>query len=233
MYTKPIIFAVEDDAAIAEAYSYSLENEFIFTCFSDGKALFDTLNNKSTTLPDIILLDIMLPGDDGYAILMRLKSNSRTLHIPVIMISAKGEEISKVKGLNMGADDYLAKPLGVMELVARLKAHLRKSQRKITISETENIVYKDIFIDVSKYEITANGVKLQTALKEFQLFCMLCKNPEKALSREAIFEEVWTGNYVVESRTLDCHIKEIRKKLAEADSETVIKTIRGVGYMLE
>ena len=230
MNNKPIVFAVEDDAAIQEAYTYSLENEFEFRCFNDGKTLFDTLKDKSSTLPDIILLDIMLPGDDGYAILSRLKSNNSTSHIPVIMISAKGEEISKVKGLNMGADDYLAKPLGVMELVARLKAHLRRVPKE---KDAGGITYKDIIIDAVKYEVTVNGVKLQTTLKEYQLFCMLCKNAEKALSREAIFEEVWTGNYVVESRTLDCHIKEVRKKLIDADSEAVIKTIRGVGYMLE
>ena len=225
--SKPIVFAVEDDAAIQEAYKYSLENEFGFRCFSDGDELFTALKDGN---PDIIMLDIMLPGDDGYTILSRLKSNSDTSHIPVIMISSKDEEISKVRGLNMGADDYLAKPLGVMELVARLKAHLRKIPKKENSSN--NLIYKDIVIDVTKYEITVNGVKLQTTLKEYNLFCMLCKNFEKVLGREHIFSTVWEENYIVESRTLDCHIKEIRRKLADADSEAVVKTIRGVGYML-
>ena len=223
---KQIIFAVEDDASLQELYAYSLENEFDCRCFDDGESLFDALAKK--TDPDLILLDVMLPGDDGFAILSRLKKSRATAHIPVIMVSAKGEELSKVKGLNMGADDYIAKPFSVLELIARIKANLRK-----TGAETpKNLAYKDIFIDRAKYQITANNTHIQTTLKEYNLLALLCENAEKAQMREVIFSEVWGENFIGESRTLDIHIKELRRKLSEAGSEAVIQTIRGAGYML-
>lgn len=222
---RQTIFAVEDDAALQELYIYSLENEFDCRCFDDGTALFDVLSNN---LPDIIILDIMLPGDDGFTILSRLKSDNATSHIPVIIVSAKGEEIAKVKGLNMGADDYISKPFGIMELVARIKANLRKNNK----TAAESIVYRDIVIDSAKHRITANGRQLQMTLKEYNLLCLLCKNAEKVQRREVIFNEIWSDYFIGETRTLDIHIKELRKKLSEAESEANIQTIRGVGYML-
>jgi two-component system alkaline phosphatase synthesis response regulator PhoP len=170
----------------------------------------------------------MLPGDDGFTILSRLKAEKTTAHIPVIVVSAKGEEISKVKGLNMGADDYIGKPFGVLELVARIKANLRKNAKLIV----ENVVYKDIFIDNTKHQIMVNGKPFQTTLKEYNLLCLLCENAETVQERDVIFNEVWGEGFVGETRTLDIHIKELRKKLVEAESGTAIQTIRGVGYML-
>jgi two-component system alkaline phosphatase synthesis response regulator PhoP len=222
---KQTIFAVEDDAAIQELYTYSLENDFGCRCFDDGESFFNAL---SSSKPDLILLDIMLPCDDGFAILSRLKSDKATAFIPVIMVSAKSEEISKVKGLNMGADDYIAKPFGVMELVARIKANLRKNERMAV----ERAVYKDIVIDYSKHRICVNENQIQTTLKEYNLLCLLCENAEKVQERETIFFKVWGDSFVGETRTLDIHIKELRKKLSEAGSEAAIQTIRGVGYML-
>ena len=219
------IFAVEDDAAIQELYTYSLENEFNCRCFDDGASFFDALVSG---IPDLILLDVMLPGDDGFSILSRLKKEKATSHIPVIMVSAKGKEVSKVKGLNMGADDYIAKPFGVLELVARIKANLRKSGN----STAESVAYKDVTIDHSKHRIIVNGNQIQTTLKEYNLLCLLCENAEKVQERENIFREVWGDNFIGETRTLDFHIKELRKRLAENGSETAIQTIRGVGYML-
>ena len=221
---KKRIFVIEDDAALQELYIYSLENEFDCRCFDDGKAFFDFI---ATEHPDLVLLDIMLPDDDGYSILSRLKADKATEHIPVIMVSAKGEELSKVKGLNLGAADYIAKPFGVLELVARIKANLRKNP-----NTTENITYKDIEIDLSKHQILVNGICIQATLKEFNLLHLLCKNAEKVQEREHIFNEVWGSNFMGETRTLDIHIKEVRKKLSEANSEAEIKTIRGVGYIL-
>ena len=222
---KQKIFAVEDDAALQELYIYSLENEFDCRCFDDGESFFETLASE---IPVLIILDIMLPGDDGFTILSRLKADKTTSHIPVIIISAKGEEISKVKGLNTGADDYIAKPFGVLELVARIKANLRKNNK----TTVENIVYKDIIIDFLKHRIIINGKQIQTTLKEYNLLCLLCENAEKVQEREIIFSEVWGDNFIGETRTLDIHIKELRKKLSETKSAAAIQTIRGVGYML-
>jgi len=221
---KKRIYVVEDDASLQDLYTYTLENEFDCLCFSDGKSFFACVESA---LPSLVILDIMLPGDDGFAILSRLKADRATAHIPVIMISAKGEEISKVKGLNMGADDYISKPFGVLELVARVKAHLRKNT-----TPTDNIVFKDIEIDLLKHKITVNDSLLHTTLKEYNLLMLLCKNCDKVQEREAIFNEVWGDNFMGETRTLDIHIKELRKKLLEAGSVAEIKTIRGVGYIL-
>lgn len=221
---KQKIFAVEDDAALRELYTYTLENEFECACFHDGRAFFDAVSN---TKPDLILLDVMLPGEDGFAILTRLKADKKTAKIPVIMVSAKGEEHSKVKGLNLGADDYIAKPFGVMELIARVKANLRK-----IAAPSEKIAYKDLEINSEKHVISANSQALKLTLKEFHLLQLLCENAEKVQPRDAIFEKIWGENFMGETRTLDIHIKELRKKLAAAGSAAEIKTIRGVGYAL-
>jgi two-component system alkaline phosphatase synthesis response regulator PhoP len=222
---KQTIFAVEDESAIQDLYRYTFENEFNCCCFENGNLFFDSI---AKTIPDLVLLDIMLPGDDGFAILSRLKSEASTLHVPVIMVSAKGDEISKVKGLNMGADDYIAKPFGILELVARVKANLRKYDKTLE----DGLTYKDIVIDFLKHEITVNGIKIQSTLKEYKLLGLLCANADKVQEREIIFDKVWGEDYVAETRTLDIHINEIRKKLTAAKSEVSIKTIRGVGYIL-
>ena len=223
---KQIIFIIEDDAALQELYQYSLENEFDCRCFEDSDSFFDVIAKRK--IPDLILLDVMLPGDDGFMILSLLKQNKSTADIPVIMVSAKGDEVSKVRGLNMGADDYIAKPFSVLELIARIKANLRKNEKQ----ESASVIYKDIVIDHGKHQITANGVNIRTTLKEYNLLRLLCENAEKVQVRDAIFNEVWDGGFAGETRTLDMHIRELRKKLSEAGSGAVIKTIRGVGYMI-
>jgi len=222
---KQTIFAIEDDAAIRELYTYSLEDDFDCRCFDNGESFFDALANGS---PDLILLDIMLPGDDGFSLLSRLKNDRKTAHIPVIMVSAKSEEISKVKGLNMGADDYIAKPFGVLELVARIKANLRKNDK----TPAPRTVYKDVVVDYAKHCIFVKERQIQTTLKEYNLLRLLCENAENVKEREAIFKEVWGDSFVGETRTLDIHIKELRRKLSEAESDAAIQTIRGVGYIL-
>jgi two-component system alkaline phosphatase synthesis response regulator PhoP len=157
-----------------------------------------------------------------------LKANKATSHIPVIMVSARDDEVSKVKGLNMGADDYIAKPFGVLELLARIKANLRKHGK----TAAESLMYKDIIVDFSRRRIIINGQQVQTTLKEYNLLCFLCARAEKVQERDTIFTEVWGENFAGETRTLDIHIKELRKKLLETGSAAVIQTIRGVGYML-
>jgi two-component system alkaline phosphatase synthesis response regulator PhoP len=222
---KPLIFIVEDDVSLQELYTYSLEGDFDSRCFTDGEAFFDTLARQ---VPDLVLLDIMLPGEDGFKILSRIKSGKTTAHIPVIMVSAKDEEISKVKGLNMGADDYVSKPFGVLELAARVKANLRKAVKH----ESKNNTFKDIVIDSSKHQIKVGGKPIQTTLKEFNLLRLLCNNAETVQERDVIFSKVWGGEFLGETRTLDIHIKGLRQKLAESGSTAAIQTIRGVGYML-
>ena len=220
------IYAIEDDTGLQEVYSYSLENEFNCKCFSDGAAFFEALAQGGA--PDLVLLDIMLPGEDGFEILARLKNNKTTARIPAIMVSAKGEEVTKVRGLNLGADDYIAKPFGVLELVARIKANLRR-----TGNETGGLVaYKNISVDHARRSVTVSGTPVTTTLKEYDLLRLLCENPDEVQTREKIFCEVWGSGFIGETRTLDIHIKELRKKLSAAASEAEIKTIRGVGYML-
>jgi len=221
---KKLIYVVEDDTSLQQLYNYALENEFSCFCFSEGKSFFEKISNEK---PDLIILDVMLPGDNGFEILSQLKNKKKTSHIPVIMISAMGDEISKVKGLNMGADDYMAKPFGVLELVARIKANLRKNTEKIN-----EIIFKDININLLRHEITVSNTAIHTTLKEFNLLFLLCKNVNEVQERDKIFNEVWGESFMGETRTLDIHIKELRRKLAEAGSSVEIKTIRGVGYIL-
>ncbi|MCL1881475.1 MAG: response regulator transcription factor [Oscillospiraceae bacterium] len=240
---KQLIYIIEDDTSLQELYGYALENDFDYQCFANSSDFFVALTKKQ---PDLIVLDVMLPEEDGFTILNNLKSGAYS-KIPVIMVSAKNEEASKVKGLNMGADDYISKPFSVLELVARIKANLRKQGFKQNDSETsyslnsldkqhklssKNVTYKDIAFIVSKHSVTVNGKTLQTTLKEYKLLYLLCKNAETVQEREVIFQKVWGSDFIGETRTLDIHIKQLRKKLAESESVTSIQTVRGVGYML-
>lgn len=223
MNAKSIIYAVDDEASIRELYTCALENAGLdIRCYADGDELFAAIENK---IPDLILLDIMLEGADGYEILQAIRKNAYTEDLPVIMVSAKGEEISKVKGLNLGADDYLAKPFGVMELTARINANLRKRGVKTSLS------YKDITVDELAHEILIGGNKQAFTLKEYALLKLLVANANKVLSREEILNSVWGENYYGETRTLDIHIAMVRKKLENSTAE--ISTVRGVGYILK
>lgn len=223
MENKKLVYAVDDETAILEVYAYALEGAgFDVKCFTDADGLFTELKVKK---PDIFILDIMLEGLDGYEILKRLRLDSACADIPVIMVSAKGEEVDKVKGLNLGADDYLSKPFGVLELVARINAKLRTAKKPVN-----KLVYKDIVIDDDKHEARVNGEKLTLTLKEYELLKLLVSSGEKVLERDYILDSVWGKNYG-ETRTLDIHIGELRKLLNASQAE--IATIRGVGYVLK
>ncbi|HPG92607.1 MAG TPA: response regulator transcription factor [Clostridia bacterium] len=217
------VFVVEDEQSIQELYLAALKNAQIgCRCFYCADELFCALKNE---IPDLFILDIMLDGMNGFEILAQLKKNAVTANIPVIMVSAKNEEIAVVKGLDLGADDYIKKPFGVMELVARINAKLKNTENKFE--------YKDLVIDDEKHIAKANGKQLFLTLKEYNLLSLLAKNAEKVLSREILLEKVWGSEYYGETRTLDIHIAQLRKKLAETNSVTEIYTIRGVGYSIE
>lgn len=223
---KKLIYAVDDEEPIRELFSVALENSgFEILCFVGSNSFYKALDER---LPDLILLDIMLDGEDGYQILEHLRSKESTKNIPVIMISAKGEEFSTVKALNMGADDYMHKPFGVMELIARINAKLRKLPIK-----QESVSYAGIVMSTVGFEATINDCSVKLSLKEYNLLKYLIENNNKVLSRDKIFATVWGDEQFVETRTLDVHIAALRKILEQYKCDITIETVRGVGYILQ
>ena len=219
------VYCVEDDESIRNLIIYALENNnFDVVGFEDGRSFFESLD----ILPDLILLDIMLPDEDGYEILRKLKYNLKTKDIPVIMLTSKTSEFNKVKGLDMGADDYIAKPFGVMELISRIKAVLRRTRP----SEDDDEIYRlvDIELDVKRHKVSLGGDEIQLTFKEFELLNYLMANQGIVLSRDKIMNRVWGFDFEGESRTVDVHIRTLRIKLG--DSGKLIKTIRNVGYKI-
>lgn len=221
---KNLIYAVDDEESIRDLYRYALEDAgFEVSCFDGSENFFRAVGEK---MPDLVLLDVMLDGMDGYEILSALRKMQGAESLPVIMISAKGSEIDKVKGLNLGADDYLSKPFGILELIARIRANLRKQGTK----QEEKNQYKDIIIDETRHSISVKGKVIQTTAKEYELLKLFVRNSGAALDRNFILDRVWGENYG-ETRTLDLHIMQVRRLIEDSSAE--IKTIRTVGYMLE
>lgn len=224
MNEKPLIYAVDDEPSILELYALAFENAgFDYACFSGGDALMKGVNER---LPSLFVLDVMLDGMDGFEILSKLRKDVKTAFIPVIMVSAKGEEMSKVKGLNLGADDYISKPFGVMEFIARINANLR---RRNVASDIYS--FKDISVNDGKHSVSIGAESITLTLKEYELLKFLINNADKVLSREKILNAVWGDNYFGETRTLDIHIASLRRAIAHSSAEIV--TIRGVGYQLK
>lgn len=222
---KPLIYAVDDESSIRELYNCAISSSGM-NCqtFENADELFEALHKQ---LPDLIILDVMLDGMNGFEILDKLKNDSKTKDISVIMASAKNDEISKVKGLNIGADDYISKPFGIMEFIARIKANIRKSNNKKVNT------YKDISIDDDKHIVIINSEETSLTLKEYDLLKELLDHAESALSRDCLLNRVWGYDYSGETRTLDIHIAELRKILASRKSQAEIVTIRGIGYTLK
>jgi two-component system alkaline phosphatase synthesis response regulator PhoP len=214
---------VEDDANIRELVVYALINTgFEARGFSNGTDFWQALREKR---PCLVILDIMLPGEDGLAILKRLRAQSWTAKIPVIMMTAKGSEYDKVLGLDMGADDYLAKPAGMMELIARVKSLLRRSE---AARDTEEYTLGALFLSIPRHMVTVKGTSVDLTLKEFELLAYLVKNEGIALSRDQILSAVWDFDFEGETRTVDTHILTLRNKLGECGE--LIRTVRGLGY---
>lgn len=221
-----LIYVVEDDVNIQEIEMFALKNSgYRVEGFGNAKDFFAKLSEKT---PDLILLDVMLPDLDGLSILKKVRTVPDTKKIPVIFVSAKTSEIDKVKGLDMGADDYLAKPFGVMELISRVKALLRRTSR---INEDSQLIHEDILMDMDKHAVTVAGQLCELTFKEFELLKYLMLNQGIVLSRDKIMDQVWGFEYEGESRTVDMHIKTLRQKLGAAGG--CIKTVRNVGYMIE
>ncbi|HCS15926.1 MAG TPA: DNA-binding response regulator [Lachnospiraceae bacterium] len=220
-----LIYIVEDDKNISEIESFSLKNAGHQTVeFPDGRSFYKELAEKK---PDLILLDIMLPDEDGLSILRKIREKRETKRIPVIMVTAKTTEIDKVKGLDNGADDYMTKPFGVMELVSRVKALLRRTGEQ----DAEKVIkIGDLVIDDEKRKVFVSDSAVELTYKEYELLHYLAQNQEIVLPRDSIMEHIWHANCEIESRTLDVHIKTLRHKLGDAGK--YIKTVRNVGYCM-
>ena len=220
------IYIVEDDVNIREIERYALKNSgYEVEEFESGESLFKRLERA---VPSLLLLDIMLPDEDGLEILGKLRANKNTAAIPVIMVTAKTSELDKVKGLDLGADDYITKPFGVMELISRVKAMLRRSQK----SQEKDKVLKlgNIVLDREKHSVTVGRKPVELTYKEYELLKLLMTNAGIVTTRELILDRVWGIDFEGESRTLDMHIKTLRQKLKEEGS--LIKTVRNVGYIM-
>ena len=221
------ILVLEDEANIRELVVYTLETTgFAARGFEEGTSFFEALAEE---LPELILLDIMLPGEDGMEILKKLKTSGRTKDIPVIMVTAKGAEYDKVMGLDAGADDYVTKPFGMMELVSRIKAVLRRTQ-KDTQDPQDVIVLGDIEMNTKKHEVTADGEVVTLTLKEYELLKRLMKNPNIVMTRDCLLEDIWGYDFDGETRTVDVHVRTLRQKLGKSGEK--IETVRGVGYRM-
>lgn len=222
-----MIFCVEDDAGIRDLMIYTLNaSGFRAVGFENAKEFYTAL---ADTVPELIMLDIMLPGEDGISILKRLKADARTADIPVIMATAKGNEYDKVIGLDLGADDYLAKPFGMMEMASRVRAVLRRSGR--AAEKQQLIRVGSLEMDLNEHSVTADGIRVQLTLKEFELLHTFMTNPGRAFTRERLLSSVWCEDFMGETRTVDVHVGTLRQKLGGCGK--YIRTVRGVGYRLE
>lgn len=221
-----MIYCVEDDAGIRDLMIYTLQaSDLQAKGLPDADAFWAAMEKEK---PKLLLLDIMLPGEDGISILKKLKAQSTTADIPVIMATAKGTEYDKVIGLDLGADDYLAKPFGMMEMVSRVKAVLRRAYKD---EKTEIVAVGKLTLNPQTHTVKADGEKVILTLKEFELLHKFMRHPGRVYSREQLLSDIWGADYVGETRTVDVHIGTLRTKLGECGE--YIDTVRGVGYRLE
>ena len=219
-----LIYIVEDDASIREVEMIALKNSnYMVQGFERAADFYKKLED---ILPDLVLLDIMLPDEDGYAVVRKLRSSSKTARIPIIMVTAKATEMDMVKGLDDGADDYIRKPFSVMELLSRVRAMLRRTQEEAP----KFLTVGDITLDHDRHMVTACGRQVELTFKEYELLRYLMINEDVVLSRDSIMLYVWGTDYEGESRTVDMHIKTLRQKLGECGGQ--IGTVRNVGYVI-
>ncbi|MBR4139789.1 MAG: response regulator transcription factor [Lachnospiraceae bacterium] len=221
-----LIYIVEDDQNIREIESFALKNSgYQIQDFSSAKDFYHALKEKK---PDLVILDIMLPDEDGMEILQKLRRNPETKRMPIMMVTAKTTELDRVKGLDMGADDYMSKPFGVMELISRVKALLRRSMGE---AQEKLLMVGQIMMDDERHQVFVEGESCELTFKEYELLRLFMQNRGIVLSRDLIMDRIWDMSCDVESRTLDVHLKTLRAKLG--DHARHIKTIRNVGYRME
>ena len=220
-----MIYYAEDDQSIRELVVYTLKSTGFSACgVENGEALFAAIQKEK---PELILLDIMLPGEDGLSILKKLRENPETKSVPVIMVTAKGSEYDKVKGLDCGADDYITKPFGMMETVSRIKAVLRRTGKP---KAQDVYTYKTICLNSRSHVVTVVGATVELTFKEFELLKYLLQNEGTVLTRDMLLEKIWGYDFDGETRTADVHIRTLRAKLGDAGQ--YIETVRGVGYRI-
>ena len=218
-----MIYLLEDDDSIRDLVIYTLQSQGMEAKgFPRPSAFWEAMAEHT---PSLVLLDIMLPEEDGISVLKQLRSSARTCRLPVIMLTAKGTEYDKVLGLDAGADDYLAKPFGMMELLSRIRALLRRTEREVNIYRCGVLT-----VDQTRHTVTVNGREVVLTQKEFEVLCLLLKNRGQVLSRERLIEEVWGYAFTGESRTVDVHVRTLRQKLGDAGA--YIETVRGYGYKI-
>ena len=225
-----MIYIVEDDIEVREMETYALKSSgFDVMAFECGKVMDEQVK---TRVPDLFILDIMLPGEDGLNILKRLRVQENTKDIPVIMLTAKGTELDKVKGLDLGADDYIAKPFGVLEFISRVRAVLRRSERSSSEStEALNLVLGGVTLDDQRRSVTVGGIAVELTFKEYELLKLLMSRPGTVFSRQQILEKIWGVDFDIDTRTVDMHIKTLRQKLGVQGS--IVQTVRNVGYKVQ
>ena len=218
-----MIYLLEDDDSIGDLVIYTLQSQGMEAKgFPRPSAFWEAMAEHT---PSLVLLDIMLPEEDGISVLKQLRSSARTCRLPVIMLTAKGPEHDKVLGLDAGADDYLAKPFGMMELLSRIRALLRRTEREVNIYRCDVLT-----VNQTRHTVTVNGREVVLTQKEFEVLCLLLKNRGQVLSRERLIEDVWGYAFTGESRTVDVHVRTLRQKLGEAGA--YIETVRGYGYKI-
>ncbi len=222
-----MIYIVEDDIEVREMETYALKSSgFDVMSFDCGKALDEQVKS---VVPDLFILDIMLPGEDGLSILKRLRNQENTRNVPVIMLTAKGTELDKVKGLDLGADDYIAKPFGILELISRVRAVLRRSgQGPAESTEASNLALGGVILDDQRRSVTVDGVAVELTFKEYELLKLLMSRPGTVFSRQQILEKIWGIDFDMDTRTVDMHVKTLRQKLGPHGS--IVQTVRNVGY---
>ena len=223
-----MIYIVEDDASIRELEQYALQtNGYEASGCEDGASFWAALRNAA---PELVILDVMLPDEDGYQILNKLRADPATRTIPVIMVTAKTSEIDVVKGLDHGADDYLCKPFGIMEFISRVKAVLRRSAAAAPAPAPKTLTFGSIVLDDIARTVRVDGAPVELTFKEYALLHLFMEHPEQVLARERIMKEVWDTDDLLESRTIDMHVRTLRQKLGAAGE--AIRTVRKVGYKL-